>query len=105
MENDLSFKVIPAKDLHNISEYVREVEKKKVFNNIMAFIIDACVKKAQAGEFSCEFDIENYNSLTFKSYFKNIDIEWIYPDIESTLENEKYGYKVFLEGKKIIVSW
>ena len=105
MENDLSFKVIPAKDLHKISEYVRDVEKKKVFNNIMAFIIDACVKKAQDGEFSCEFDIENYNSLTFKSYFKNIDIEWIYPDIKSILENKKYGYKVVLEDKKIIISW
>ena len=56
-------------------------------------------------KFSCEFDLENCNSFTFKSYFKNIDIEWIYPDIESTLENEKYGYKVFLEDKKIIVSW
>ena len=105
MKNDLDFKVIPAKDLHNISEYARDVEKKKVFNNIMTFIMDACVKKAQSGKFSCEFDLENCNSFTFKSYFKNIDIEWIYPDIESALENEKYGYKVFLEGKKIIVSW
>ena len=105
MKNDLDFKVIPAKDLHNISEYARDVEKKKVFNNIMTFIMDACVKKAQSGKFSCEFDLENCNSFTFKSYFKNIDIEWIYPDIESVLENEKYGYKVFLEDKKIIVSW
>ena len=105
MKKDLSFKVIPAKDLHTISEYAREVEKEKVFGKIIAFIIDDCVKSAQVGKFSCEFDLENYKSFTFKSYFKNVDIEWIYPDIESTLENEKYGYKVFLEGKKIIISW
>jgi len=105
MKKDLSFKVIPAKDLHKISEYARDVEKKKVFNDIMTFIIDACVKKAQAGEFSCEFDLDNCNSFTFKSYFKTVDLEWIYPDIESTLEDEKYGYKVFLEDKKIIVTW
>jgi len=105
MKKDLSFKVIPAKDLHEISKHVRDTEKEKVFDNIMIFIIDACVKKAQSGKFSCEFDLENCDSSTFKSYFKNIDFKTVYPDIKSILEDEKYGYNVLFENEKIIVSW
>ena len=71
MKKDLSFKVIPAKDLHTISEYAREVEKEKVFGKIIAFIIDDCVKSAQVGKFSCEFDLEN----SLVSFSGNVHIE------------------------------
>ena len=97
-------KIIDAKELNKVALYYREQEKKKVFNDILAFILDKCAKDAQKGNLETEFNLKKYDSITFKSYFKSIPIEWVYPDIKTTLE--KYGYSVSLiSGEKLIISW
>ena len=98
------FKIIDAIDLDKISNYALEVEKDKVFNDIITHILEVCVKNAKNGKKSATFSITNSDSITFESYFKNISLEYVYPDIRYLLA--KYHYKVELNNEnEFTVSW
>ena len=71
------FKIIDAIDLNKISDYALEVEKDKVFNDIITHILEVCVKNAKNGKKSATFSITNSDSITFASYFKNISLEYV----------------------------
>jgi membrane-bound ClpP family serine protease len=98
------FKMIDAIELEKISDYSLEIEKEKVFNDIIAHILEVCVKNAKNGKKIATFFVTNSDSITFASYFDKISLEYVFPDIRDLLT--KYHYKVKLCNKnKLVISW
>ena len=98
------FKIIDAIELNKITDYFMEIEKEKVFNDIIEHILEVCVKNAKNGKKIATFFVTNSDSITFASYFDKVSLEYVFPDIRDLLT--KYHYKVKLCNKnKLVVSW
>ena len=104
LKTKLTPKIIPASVLNKIASDVLEKESKNVFNDIIVFVLDKCMKDAKRGCFESEFDIKEYDSSTFKSYFEKVTLSYIYKDIEKELTSN--GYKTeLISNDKFVVRW